>query len=139
MKRHHIAAVFALICGGLFAYIRFENGDTNGAIRTGIIFALLAIIMFFLGRLQPRLRSLGVNLIVLIVLGVSAYRDFMAGDIASVIILGILMILGIVLTLFQDTPFVKEKIQPWLKPASRIGMVVSLVALIALLLLLFFA
>ena len=139
MKRHHIAAVFALICGGLFAYIRFENGDTNGAIRTGIIFALLAIIMFFLGRLQPRLRSLGVNLIVLIVLGVSAYRDFMAGDIVSVIILGILMILGIVLTLFQDTPFVKEKIQPWLKPASRIGMVVSLVALIALLLLLFFA
>ena len=139
MKRHHVVSVFALICGGLFAYIRFEDGDTTGAIRTGIIFALLAIIMFFLGRLQPRLRSLGVNLIVLIVLGVSAYRDFMAGDIASVIILGILMVLGIVLTLFQDTPFVKEKIQPWLKPASRIGMVVSLVALIALLLLLFFA
>ena len=139
MKRHHVVSVFALICGGFFAYIRFEDGDTTGAIRTGIIFALLAIIMFFLGRLQPRLRSLGVNLIVLIVLGVSAYRDFMAGDIASVIILGILMILGIVLTLFQDTPFVKEKIQPWLKPASRIGMVVSLVALIALLLLLFFA
>ena len=139
MKRHHVVSVFALICGGLFAYIRFEDGDTTGAIRTGIIFALLAIIMFFLGRLQPRLRSLGVNLIVLIVLGVSAYRDFMAGDIASVIILGILMILGIVLTLFQDTPFVKEKIQPWLKPASRIGMVVSIVALIALLLLLFFA
>ena len=139
MKRHHVVSVFALICGGLFAYIRFEDGDTTGAIRTGIIFALLAIIMFFLGRLQPRLRSLGVNLIVLIVLGVSAYRDFMAGDIASVIILGILMILGIVLTLFQDTPFVKEKIQPWLKPASRIGMVVSIIALIALLLLLFFA
>ena len=139
MKRHHVVSVFALICGGLFAYIRFEDGDTTGAIRTGIIFALLAIVMFFLGRLQPRLRSLGVNLIVLIFLGISAYRDFMAGDIVSVIILGILMVLGIVLTLFQDTPFVKEKIQPWLKPASRIGMVVSLVALIALLLLLFFA
>ena len=139
MKRHHVVSVFALICGGLFAYIRFEDGDTTGAIRTGIIFALLAIIMFFLGRLQPRLRSLGVTLIVLIVVGVSAYRDFMAGDIVSVIILGILMILGIVLTLFQDTPFVKEKIQPWLKPVSRIGMVVSFVALIVVMLLLFFA
>ena len=72
-------------------------------------------------------------------MGVSAYRDFMVGDIVSVIILGILMILGIVLTLFQDTPFVKEKIQPWLKPVSRIGMVVSFVALIVVMLLLFFA
>ena len=139
MKRHHIAAGFLLIFGGLFTYIRLRDGDTEGAIRTGIIFALVGVIMFFLGRLRPRLRSLGVTLIVLIVLGVSAYRDFMAGDIVSVIILGILMILGIVLTLFQDTPFVKEKIQPWLKPASRIGMVVSLVALIVVMLLLFFA
>ena len=47
MKRHHIVAAFLLICGGLFAYIRFENGDTNGAIRTGIIFTLLAIINVF--------------------------------------------------------------------------------------------
>ena len=139
MKRHHIVAAFLLICGGLFAYIRFENGDTNGAIRTGIIFTLLAIIMFFLGRLQPRLRSLGVNLVVLIFLGISAYRDFMAGDIGSVIILGILMILGIVLTLFQDTPFVKKKIGPWLKPTSHTGGGVPLVALIVLLLLLFLA
>ena len=139
MKRHHIAAGFLLIFGGLFTYIRLRDGDTEGAIRTGIIFALVGVIMFFLGRLRPRLRSLGVTLIVLIFLGISAYRDFMAEDIVSVIILGILMILGIVLTLFQDTPFVKEKIQPWLKPASRIGMVVSLVALIVVMLLLFFA
>ena len=139
MKRHHIATGFLLIFGGLFTYIRLRDGDTEGAIRTGTIFALVGVIMFFLGRLRPRLRSLGVTLIVLIFLGISAYRDFMAEDIVSVIILGILMILGIVLTLFQDTPFVKEKIQPWLKPASRIGMVVSLVALIVVMLLLFFA
>jgi hypothetical protein len=43
MKRHHIAAVFALICGGLFTYIRLRDGDTEGAIWTGIIFALLGI------------------------------------------------------------------------------------------------
>jgi hypothetical protein len=137
MKRHHVVSVFALICGGLFAYIRFEDGDTTGAIRTGIIFTLLAIIMFFLGRLQPRLRSLGVTLIVLIILGVSAYQDFMAGDIASVIVLGILMILAVVPTLFQDTPFVKEKIGPWFKPTSHTGGVLPLVVLIVLLLLLF--
>ena len=35
MKRHHIAALFLLIFGGLFAYLRFYTGDTDGAIRTG--------------------------------------------------------------------------------------------------------
>ena len=29
MKRHHIVAAFLLICGGLFAYIRFHGGDTK--------------------------------------------------------------------------------------------------------------
>ena len=38
MKRHHVVAVLCLIFGGLFAYIRFDDGDTEGAIRTGIIF-----------------------------------------------------------------------------------------------------
>ena len=137
MKRHHLAALFLLIFGGLFAYLRFDTGDTDGAIRTCIIFTLLAIIMFFLARLQPRLRSLGVNLIILIVVGISAYRDFMAGDMVSAIILGILM-LGIVLNLFQDGPLVKSNIEPWLKPVSRIGLVVSFLVLVVLLLLLFF-
>ena len=137
MKRHHLAALFLLIFGGLFAYLRFDTGDTDGAIRTCIIFAILGVFLFFLGRLQPRIRSLGLNLIILIVLGVSAYRDFMAGDIGSAIILGILMILAVVPTLFQDTPFVKEKIGPWFKPTSHTGGVVPLVALILLLLLLF--
>ena len=137
MKRHHLAAVFCLIFGGLFAYLRFNTGDTNGAIRTGIIFTLLAIIMFFFGRLQPRPRSLGVNLIILIVVGISAYRDFMDGDMVSVVILGILM-LGIVLNLFQDRSPVKNTIEPWLKPVSRTGLVVSFFVLVVLLLLLFF-
>ena len=108
MKRHHIVALFLLIFGGLFAYLRFNHGDTEAAIRTGILFGLVAVIMFFLGRLKPQARSLGVNLTVVVVLGIFAYRDFMAGDIVSVIILGIL-ILGIGLTLFQNLPFIKEK------------------------------
>ena len=137
MKRHHIVAVFLLIYGGLFVYLTLDDGETERAIRMGIFFTLLGVFSFFSGRLQPRLRTLGVTLIILIILGVSAYQDFMAGDIASVIVLGILMILAVVPTLFQDTPFVKEKIGPWFKPTSHTGGVVPLVALILLLLLLF--
>ena len=137
MKRHHIVAVFLLIYGGLFVYLTLDDGETERAIRMGIFFTLLGVFSFFSGRLQPRLRTLGVTLIILIILGVSAYQDFMAGDIASVIVLGILMILAVVPTLFQDTPFVKEKIGPWLKPTSHTGGVVPLVALIVVLLLLF--
>ena len=138
MKRHHIAALFLLIFGGLFAYLRFYTGDTDGAIRTAIIFAVLGVLLFFFGRLQPRLRSLGLNLILLIVVGVSAYRDFMDGDMVSVVILGILMILGIVMVFFQNKPLIKNNIEPWLKPVSRIGLVVSFLVLVVLLLLLFF-
>ena len=137
MKRHHIVAVFLLIYGGLFIYLTLDDGETERAIRMGIFFTLLGVFSFFSGRLQPRLRSLGVTLIILIILGVSAYRDFMAGDIASLIVLGILMILAVVPTLFQDTPFVKEKIGPWFKPTSHTGGVLPLVVLIVLLLLLF--
>ena len=137
MKRHHIVAVFLLIYGGLFVYLTLDNGEIERAIRMGIFFTLLGVFSFFSGRLQPRLRSLGVTLIILIILGVSAYHDFMAGDIASLIVLGILMILAVVPTLFQDTPFVKEKIGPWFKPTSHTGGVLPLVVLIVLLLLLF--
>lgn len=137
MKRHHLAALFLLIFGGLFAYLRFNTGDTDGAIRTAIIFAILGVLLFFFGRLQPWLRSLGLNLILLIVVGVSAYRDFMAGDMVSVI-LGILIILGIVIVFFQNKPLIKTNIEPWLKPVTRIGLVVSFLALVVLLLLVFF-
>ena len=126
MKRHHAVAMFLLIYGGLFVYLTLDDGETERAIRMGIFFTLLGVFSFFSGRLQPRLRSLGVTLIVLIFSGISAYWDFMAGDIASVIVLGILMILAVVPTLFQDTPFVKEKIGPWLKPTSHTGGVVPL-------------
>ena len=80
MKRHHIVAVFLLIYGGLFVYLTLDNGEIERAIRMGIFFTLLGVFSFFSGRLQPRLRSLGVTLIILIILGVSAYHDFMAGD-----------------------------------------------------------
>ena len=127
MKRHHIAALFLLIFGGLFAYLRFDDGDINGAIRTGIIFTLLGIFAFFYdGKLRTRLRPVVIALPVILV-GLMAYRDFMNGNIASAIIAGIVLILGGILTLFQDTSFVKEKIRLGLRPIPYIGVGVVLI------------
>lgn len=139
MKRHHIAALFLLIFGGLFAYLRFDDGDINGAIRTGIIFVLASAAIFLLARFQRRLRTLIVNVIALIIFGLFAYRDFMAGDTVWGIILVIGLIVGVVLTLFENTPFVKEKIRPWLKPVPYIGVTIALISLIVLLILRFLA
>ena len=133
MKRHHIAALFLLICGGLLAYLRFDHGDTNGAIRTGIMFALLGIFAFFYtGKVRARFRPVVIALPV-ILLALMAYRDFMDGNIVSTVIAGTVLILGGILTFFQDTPFVKEKIRPWLRPIPYIGLVVVLIIMLFLL------
>ena len=139
MKRHHLAVLFLLIFGGISAYLRYDDGDIDGAIRTGAIFSLAGAVMFLLARLQPRLRSLIVNVIALIVLGLFAYRDFMAGDTVWAIILGVVLIVAVVLTLFENTPLVKEKIRPWFKPIPYIGVALSSIALIVLLILRFLA
>lgn len=124
MKRHQIAAAFCLICGGLLAYTRFDDGNISGAIRTGIIFALLGIFAFFYdGKVRARLRPIVVVLPVILI-GFVAYQDFMRGDTVWVITLVIGLITAIVLQLFQDTPFVREKIRPWLSPIPYIAMVV---------------
>ena len=133
MKRHHIASVILLVFGGLSAYIRFDDGNTSGAIRTAIIFALLGIFVFFYdGKVRALFRPVVIALPVILV-GFMAYRDFMNGDLVSAIIAGIVLILGGILTLFQDTPFVKEKIRPWLRPIPYIGLVVVLIITLLLL------
>ena len=133
MKRHHVVAVLCLIFGGLLAYTRFHGGDTAGAIRTGIIFALLGIFAFFYhGKFRDRFRPVVISLPVILIGGMAVYAAFM-GNIVSVIILGIGLIFAGVLHLFQDTPFVKEKIRPWLRPIPYIGMVVALIITLLLL------
>ena len=139
MKRHHIVALFLLIFGGISAYLRYDDGDINGAIRTGAIFVLASVTMFLLARFQPRLRRLIVNVIAFILLGLFAYRDFMAGDTVWAIIAVIVLIVAVILTVFENTPFVKEKIRPWLKPVPYIGVTIALIALIVLLILRFLA
>ena len=133
MKRHHIAAMILLIFGGLSAYIRFNDGDIGGAIRTGIIFVILGILAFFYtGKVRARFRPVVIALPV-ILLALMAYRDFMDGNIVSTVIAGTVLILGGILTFFQDTPFVKEKIRPWLRPVPYIGLVVVLIIMLFLL------
>ena len=139
MKRHHIVALFLLIFGGISAYLRYDDGDINGAIRTGTIFILASAAMFVLVRLQPRVRSLIVNAVVLIIMGWFIYQDFMAGDTAWVVGGGVVLIIAVVLTVFENTQFVKDKIRPWLRPIPYIGIALSSAALILMLILHFLA
>ena len=139
MKRQHFVALFLLIVGGAFAYLKFDDGDTEGAIQTGAIFILAGATMLLLPRLQPRIRSLIVNVIALIFLGLLAYQDFMAGDKVWATILVIVLFVAVVLTLSENTWFVKEKIRPWLKPVPYIGVALSSIVLIVLLILHFLA
>ena len=113
MKRHHLAALFLLIFGGLFAYLRFETGDTDGAIRMGIICTLLGVVVLFYEKLRSWLRPVGVA-VPLIIIGVMAAHAAFTGDIAAAIFLCIMVIGGGVCHFFQDTPFFKRKIEPYI-------------------------
>ena len=126
MKRHHIVAVFVLIFGGLVAYIQFRHGDTDDAIQTGIICTLLGIVAFFYEKLRSWLRPVGATA-PLIFLGLMATHAAFTGDIAAAIFLCIMVIGGGVCHFFEETPFVKEKIEPY------IGIIVLLIITLFLL------
>lgn len=115
MKRYYVAAAFLIIMGGLFAYIRFHQGSTEGAIWIGVIYPLLGVLVFCYGKFRPR-SSLVAIAFNLILLGATAAYAVSTGDIAWAIFLCIGSILIPVLHFFGDTPFVKEKIRPWLGP-----------------------
>ena len=113
MKRHHIVALFLLIFGGLFAYIQLHYGDTDRAIRTGIICIVLGGVVFFFEKLRSWLRPVGIT-VPFIFIGLMAAHSAFNGDIGWAIFLSIWVVGGMFLHFFQETPFVKEKIQPWL-------------------------
>ena len=118
MKRHHVMSVFCIICAGVSVY--------KGAIGMGIAFAIFGVIALFYERLRTWLRPVVIMLpVVLLVL--TAYRDFISGDIVSAIIAGGVLILGLVLTLYQDKPFLKEKVRPLFRPVSFVAMVCFLI------------
>ena len=107
MKRYYVAAVFLIIIGGLFAYIRFHQGHTDSAIWIGIIYPLLGVLAFCYGKFRPRLRFVAIAFN-FILFGAMAAQAISTGDIAWAIFLCIGSILIIVLHFFQDTPFVKK-------------------------------
>ena len=126
MKRHHVVALFVLIFGGLFAYIQFHHGDTDDAIQKGIICTLLGVVVFFYEKLKSWLRPVGTT-VPLVFLGLMAAHAAFTGDIAAAIFPCIMVIGGGVCHFFQDTPFVKEKIEPY------IGIIVLLIITLFLL------
>ena len=113
MKRHHIVAVFAFIFGGLFVYMQFHHGDTDRAIRTGVICVVLGVVAFLYEKLRSWLRPVGAT-VPLIIIGLMAAHAAFTGDIAWAIFLCIGVIGGGVHHFFQDTPFFKEKIEPYI-------------------------
>lgn len=113
MKRHHIVAVFLFIFGGLFAYIQFQHGDTDRAIRMGIICTLLGVVALLYEKLRSWLRPVGVA-VPLVIIGLMAAHAAFTGNITEAIFLCIGVIGGGVFHFFEETPFVKEKIEPYI-------------------------
>jgi hypothetical protein len=115
MKRYYVAAVFLISMGGLFAYIRFNQGNTEGAIWIGMSYLFLGVFAFWHGKFQPQLRLVAVASNVVLMWLMAVHATF-TGDIVWAVFLCIGSIEGCVLYFFQDTSFVKEKIRPWLGP-----------------------
>ena len=111
MKRHHVVAVFSFIFGGLFAYLQFRHGDTDGAIETGVICTLVGVAALLYEKLRSWLSPVGA--VPLVIIGLMAAHAAFRGDIGAAIFLCIGLIGIAILHFFQDTPFVK-KIGPYI-------------------------
>ncbi len=126
MKRHHLAAGFCVIIGGILACEQFLNEDINNAIRIGVMFAVLGVILFFYQALRRWTRPFVIATPV-VLMGVVVYKDLRDGDLTWGILGIMALILGGVLTVFQDRPFVKTRIRPWLRPIPFVALGILLI------------
>ena len=126
MKRHHLAAGFCVIFGGILAYDRFLNEDTNSAIRIGVMFAVLGVILFFYQALRRWVRPFVIAAPV-VLMGVVVYKDLRDGDLTWGILGIMVLVLGGILTVFQDRPFVKTRIRPWFRPIPFVALGILLI------------
>ena len=126
MKRHHLAAGFCVIFGGITAYERFLNGDINSAIWIGVLFAVLGVILFFYKALRRWIKPF-VIAVPCILIGIAVYKDFRDGDLTFGILGILVLVLGGVLTVYQDRSFVKERIRPWLRPIPFVALGILLI------------
>ena len=120
MKRPHIVGVFVFIFGGVFVYLQLHHGDTDGAIETGVICILVGVAAFFYEKLRSWLNPVGIA-VPLVIMGLLAADAAFRQDIRLAIFLSIGVIGVGILHFFQDTPFVKKKIEP------HIGLIVLLI------------
>ena len=121
MKRHHLAAGFCVIFGGITAYEQFLNGDINSAIRIGAMSAVLGVILFFYEALRRWVKPFVITVPV-ILMGIVVYKSLQDGDLTWGVLGIIVLVLGGILTVFQDRPFVKERIRPWLRPIPFVAL-----------------
>ena len=135
MKRHHFAALFLFLCGGLLTYTIYQKNPEE-AIRWVIVLYLFGTIIFFYEKLPTWFRPI---VIVLPVIGAGyiAYIHFVNGNIVLAVVTCTALITVGVPMLKRDKPTIKETIRPWLEPAPYVGVIVSLVSLVVWLLLLF--
>lgn len=126
MKRHHLAAGFCIIFGGVTAYERFLNGDINSAIWIGVLFAVLGVILFFYEALRRWIKPF-VIAVPCILIGIAVYKDLWDGDLTWGILGIMALVLAGILTVFQDRPFVKERIRPWLRPIPFVALGILLI------------
>ena len=126
MKRHHLAAGFCVIIGGILAYEQFLNGDINSTIRTGTIFAVLGVILFFYQALRRWIRPFVIAAPV-VLMGVVVYNDLRDGDLTWGVLGITVLVLGGVLTVYQDRPFVKTRIRPWFRPIPFVALGILLI------------
>ncbi len=104
-----LKAMFLINLGGLLAYRQSFDGTMENTMRVGILFVFFFVLFFYESVptwIRPFVMMLPINF-----LGLSAYRDFGFGNM-SYVMLDIVLIVGGVLMLVQDTPLIKEKLRP---------------------------
>ena len=126
MKRHHLAAGFCIIFGGISSYERFLNEDINNAIRVGMLFVVLGVILLFYSALRRWIKPF-VIAVPVVLMGIVVYQSFRDGDLTWGILGIMVLILGGVLTVFQDRALVKERIRPWLRPIPFVALGILLI------------
>ena len=101
----------------------FDNAATPFIVVT---FVALGVVALFYEQLDRRLKPIAVGL-PLIFLAATVCRDLFLSNVVPALIIGAGVIVGIVLTVHQNKPLVRDKIRPWLKPVPFVALGVLII------------